>query len=176
MKMLKKLIKVVSLSIVCIIVIYVVACTVQKIIWKDRIPSLFGIKVFVVLSGSMEPNINIGDIVVTRKADKVKEGDIISFKIKGAVITHRVLEVLNIDNQEVYTTKGDANTATDLDLVKLKDIEGTYFFKIPFIGKLILILQSHTSKNSFVVVLGIVLFLYINTKRINNMLGRGGKH
>ena len=92
----------------------------------------------VVISESMEPEINKGDIIYMKKADKekLKTGDIVIFMQENTnfTITHRIVEI-NFEERCVYT-KGEQNTQQEKSKVKFNDILGVYVYKIPYIGNL----------------------------------------
>ncbi len=142
MKIVTRVLKILFWVVLVIIDIYSTFIISQKLIWKDKTPSLFGYKNFIELTGSMEPTLNEGDIIITKETQEIKENDIISFREKNSVITHRVFEVYKENGKEYYITKGDANSNTDPVLLNKENIEGKYCFKIPFIGKIILFLQK----------------------------------
>lgn len=75
----------------------------------------YGINMHPVLSGSMEPALKVGGVVVTRlvSVDEVRRGDVISYKIDEQRITHRVIEVNKTDGMVCFRTKGDANEEPD---------------------------------------------------------------
>ena len=89
-------------------------------------------------SGSMTPKINKGDAIVYKKVDLSnipKEGQVIAFKKDKKVVVHRIIERLDLtDEERVYYTKGDANEKPDGYPVLEKDILGTVEFRIRFIG------------------------------------------
>src|SRR5690625_2162230 len=100
-------------------------------------PSLFGYQLKTVLSGSMEPEIKTGSIVgieETKDPTAYQKGDVITFSTEeDLLITHRITEVKQ--DGEVYTTKGDANNAADLDPVISDNYMGSYsVITIPFIA------------------------------------------
>lgn len=105
----------------------------------------------------MEPNINIGDIVIVKDTQKeeLKEGDIISFRQGQSVITHRISEIISNNGEVEYKTKGDNNNAEDSGTIKIDLIEGKVIKIIPGIGKIALFLQRK------VVIISILIFLYI---------------
>ena len=142
-----------------IIAIYSTIIIEQKLFSKDKIPSFFGYKNFIVLTGSMKPTLNEGDIVFVKETNKIKENDIIAFREGNAVITHRVFEVYKENGEEYYITKGDANTDTDQNLLAKEKVEGKYSFKIPFLGLIILFLQKPIGIITLFMVLGICLIL-----------------
>ena len=93
---------------------------VQILIWITRI---IGIESYTILSGSMEPVLQIGDIVLVDTKDQdIKSDDIIAFTAGNQVVIHRVVEA---DTQDEYVTKGDANDEVDFDPVQKEEIIGT---------------------------------------------------
>lgn len=94
-------------------------------------------KIMTVLSGSMEPGIKTGSVVVVKPSDNYKIGDIITFgemsKTKTP-ITHRIYEMKVEGSEPVYITKGDANNAPDQKEIAGKEIIGKVLFDIPYIG------------------------------------------
>jgi len=95
------------------------------------------IKFMVVLSGSMEPSIKTGSIVMTKPASEYKVGDVITFgpysKTK-APTTHRIVEIQEQNGQKIYITKGDMNNAPDAKQVTQKEIIGKVVFDAPYLG------------------------------------------
>jgi signal peptidase len=75
----------------------------------------YGINMHPVLSGSMEPALRVGGVVITRliKVGEVKKGDIVSYKIDEQRITHRVIAVEKAGGKVQFQTKGDANEEPD---------------------------------------------------------------
>ena len=104
---------------------------------KDEIPSVFGYKPFIVLSGSMETEIYKGDLIISKEVDPetLKVNDIIAFRdAEDTVTTHRIIEIVDRDGEKLFITKGDNNNSQDQNLVELKDVEGLYVLRIPGIG------------------------------------------
>ena len=101
---------------------------------------LFGLQVFSVLSGSMEPNYHVGSLIYVKEVDyhELKSGDVITFMLdEDLVATHRIVDVFpDQDDPSVlrYQTKGDANEAADGTLVHYKNVIGTPVFTIPYLG------------------------------------------
>jgi len=98
----------------------------------------FGVKPVVIYSGSMQPVLNVGDIVIIEKvkAAEIKLGDIIQVLTKDDItIVHRVVEKFIDENgQIVFITKGDANDISDPNPVYEKHVLGKAIFTIPKIG------------------------------------------
>ena len=89
---------------------------------------LFGIQVYTVLSGSMEPTYKVGSLIYVIDIDvsDLKEKDVITFKIsENVVATHRIVEIVDEGNGKKFRTQGDANDFVDEGLVDSKNI---FFF------------------------------------------------
>lgn len=99
----------------------------------------------VVATGSMEPLIKPGDVILVNKnidRTKLKRGDIIQFKRDNILISHRIIEELEVDGGRAYRTKGDNNSVADSELVKPNDIKGVIVKVVPKIGWPTLLLKS----------------------------------
>lgn len=110
---------------------------------------LFGLKGFVVLSGSMEPVYHTGSVIYVKSADAdaLEAGEVITFYATGkTVATHRIIEVVEEDGNIRYRTKGDANEIADGSLVDSEDIIGTPVFSIPYLGYALSYIQSPPGK------------------------------
>ena len=114
------------------------------------IPALMGsLHFLIVLSGSMHPAINPGDVVVTSTTDidNVHVGDVITFKQPSVkdpneCVTHRVFNI-SYDNSSIqFQTKGDANENPDITLVNSSNFIGKVVFVIPYLGYLPGFVQS----------------------------------
>ena len=94
-------------------------------------------KIMTVISGSMEPAIRMGSVAVVKPAPDYKIGDIITFgpysKTK-APTSHRVYDIKIVNDNPVYTTKGDANDTPDQREVRKSDIMGKVLFSVPYLG------------------------------------------
>ncbi|MEM0347554.1 MAG: signal peptidase I [Zestosphaera sp.] len=100
---------------------------------------IIGYRALVVVSGSMSPALNVGDVAVinTRVSPSdVVEGDVIAFYLSRDLIIHRVVRVLNTSSGIKYLTKGDANENPDPFRVSQSALLGKYVFKIPLVGYL----------------------------------------
>lgn len=86
-----------------------------------KVPSVLGFSFLQVQTGSMEPELPVGTIVITKNTDpkELKKGDIISFystdkEISQKVVTHRIVDITtNMKGYPTFTTKGDANDIED---------------------------------------------------------------
>lgn len=120
-------------------------------ILKQDIPLINGYGILEVVSGSMEPTIDIGDlIVINTKDSNIKENDIITFYDENnAFVTHRVIKV----EDNMITTKGDANNTEDKEFSKTK-VVGKYVTKIKGMGRIM-----SSFKSPFVMIMILVIGL-----------------
>lgn len=119
------------------LILLVVLSIVSKLKKSDYILNFAPMKV---LTGSMEPKIKVGDMIVAKKVDGsiIKEGDIITYKMGSKTyVTHRVVEVFKNGDNISFRTKGDANNIEDSDLVQQENLVGRLVFRIPKFGYLI---------------------------------------
>ena len=88
-----------------------------------------------VASGSMEPKISKGDVVIVdKKYNEIKVGDVLAYKHDGKVIVHRIYRIVKNNDEYFIYTKGDANN--DYDKYKITEdmFIGIVKIKIPLIG------------------------------------------
>lgn len=94
-----------------------------------------GIKIFSVISGSMEPTYQVGSLIFVKSVEhtKVKVGDAVTFVLFDETIaTHRVTAIS--DDYKYFSTKGDANDFEDESPVYFENLIGVPIFTIPFLG------------------------------------------
>ena len=100
---------------------------------------VFPIYPSVIATGSMEPMIMPGDVILVRKLKNISEvqvGDVIQFRRDSILISHRVLEIKEDDKKGIsYITKGDNNSGADTELVKPEDLKGEIIRVVPKIGQ-----------------------------------------
>lgn len=100
-------------------------------------PITGNIKFMTVLSGSMEPKIKMGSIVMVKPMDDYKINDVISFgeiTRTKAPTTHRIYDMKVQGGEPIYITKGDANNAPDQREITKRDIIGKVLLSVPFVG------------------------------------------
>ena len=98
----------------------------------------YGWHVDAVLSGSMEPELKVGSLVITRpvEPETIVVGDIITFRPAAAgesTITHRVISI-RVNSPPAFETKGDANANPDAFIVPSRKLVGKVIFETPYWG------------------------------------------
>lgn len=132
-------------------------------LYPEKIPAIFGYKPFIVMSGSMTPIINKGDLIIVKKVDcnLLKTGDIIAFKTEdNKVITHKINNVDIQNGQKKYITKGDNNNSIDEGYVLAKDIEGIYVSKISGLGNILLFIRKPLGLIVCLLSIGVIGLVY----------------
>ncbi len=104
-----------------------------------HVPGFGTLDIKIVKSGSMEPNIMTGGIVLIREAPAYNIGDIITFKGSGSDVptTHRIVGTEVVGGKTFFVSKGDANEERDNDLVAPRTILGKVLFTAPYVGFLL---------------------------------------
>lgn len=136
-KMTKKIFKYIILTILMILFI------INLILSFEENTHICGIYMFNIISESMEPTLEIDDVVIVKKCspEELKVGDIITFEHDGRTISHRILKITK-DEELKITTKGDNNDVPDKDEVDPSKVYGKVLFRIRKIGKLIHYIQN----------------------------------
>jgi signal peptidase len=164
----KKIASVISVIITAMIVVLTVYIIANIVIAKkeDRPVEIFGYSSAIVLSGSMEPEINKGDLIVFTKAEieDLKIGDDVVFvagsgfySLQGENIVHRVVALVTKEGNILYEmpedmqgievvavkTKGVANNTADSDNVTADNLLGTCVYNSAFLGGLIIFFVNY---------------------------------
>ncbi len=123
-----------------------------RILLDDPMPMPLGIGSSVVLSGSMEPELSVNDLIIVKRTDRVEVGQVVVYRSGGSMTVHRIIA---IEGDEIIT-QGDANNAPD-DPITREMIKGEVILAIPLVGILIGALQNPIVT---VLLLGVAVFLF----------------
>lgn len=105
------------------------------------IPRIGGATPYTVLTGSMQPGLPPGTLVVVKPVDtdEIVIGDVITYQLesgRSAVVTHRVIGVrTGVDGEPEFLTQGDANTAADPEPVRSVQVRGRLWYAVPHLGR-----------------------------------------
>lgn len=116
----------------------------------------FPIKPVGIMSGSMYPEIKIGDAVLIKKCspNDIKVQDIIEYQMDGYTVIHRVIEIYQEDGEFFFITKGDSNDDPDRIPVRESQLIGRAIYKIPYIAIPAVWLRSNGNTDFIEVELG----------------------
>lgn len=148
------------LHVVVIILIYNAVLLFFSSMNKMQNISFFGYKAFIITTNSMEPSINHGDAILTKKTKEkdLKEGDVITFNRENESITHRIIRIDEEENVKLYVTKGDNNNVEDKKKIKYEDIEGKKVVTFPKIGYIV---QAAENQLVILIITLVVLILLL---------------
>ena len=139
--------------ILCVILIPILIINITLIVksyTSEDVPSVGGRLPLIVLTDSMYPQIQSGDLVICRttEPEAIETGDVIAFFDPAGngttIVTHRVVEVVEENGAKMFRTRGDNNNTEDRLLVEGEDIVGTYRSRIPGAGSIALFMQTTT--------------------------------
>ena len=175
MATLNKMLKIISTILVILMIVVAVLMVGVR---------LFGLQVYTVLSGSMEPELPVGAIVYVREVDPgtLELRDVITFRLsEETTVTHRIIDIIHDENnpQHVrYRTKGDSNDVEDGTLLEPEDIIGKVIFKIPYMGYLAMFLGTKQGKLAAIAACAAMLLITLLSELLNETLKekKGSKH
>ncbi len=147
---------------------YAAIALVAVVLIASAVPVPGGIKTYVVQSGSMEPAIKTGSVVVIKPMADYRVGDVITFgpKSKGKTpTTHRIMEV----KEGGFVTRGDANNGEDMRTVSRYEIIGKVLFSVPYIGYAVATAQQPWGFG-LIIVIPAVLIIYEEAQKIRREL------
>lgn len=125
-----------GIATVLLVAAILLCITVMVQVTRNGFVSLGGCSLFRVVTGSMEPEIPVGSVLLTRKVpiEQIRPGDVVAYHFTqpsgvSVVVTHRVISVLkNANGMPVLETKGDANSSADGDYVDENNLIGKVIF------------------------------------------------
>ena len=103
----------------------------------NQLPTPFGYGAAVVLSGSMEPELSVGDLIVVKESCMFQKGDVVVYQDGSSLVVHRIIQM----DDDTVTTKGDANISAD-EPVSVLRIKGKVLFSVPYVGKVVGFLKT----------------------------------
>lgn len=134
------------------------------------LPIKNNIKFLSVMSGSMEPSIKTGSLIIIKPAKNYSVDDVITFKSFDSsedekYTTHRIHQVRDIEDKRYFVTKGDANSSPDMSQVEEGRIIGKLILVIPFLGYLIKYIQTLPGL-VLIIIIPATIIVYEEAKKI----------
>lgn len=139
------------------VILYIIVISLLLVVIVQRVSNnklnIFGYRIFSVQTGSMIPEYQIGDILISKSVDisELRVGDDITYNgevddFAGKIVTHRIVNITkSMDNKYEITTKGIANSATD-PVISESQVIGKVVYKtviLSFIGRLMTNIVSY---------------------------------
>lgn len=139
MRVMIKFLRGVLAAILCVVLCFNIWLLIQQTVMKKQAPEVFGYSQYIVTSGSMEPEMAVGDLVLVKSESEYKAGDVVTFiESSGAVVTHRIIGTV----EDMFITKGDANNTEDGELLLPENIVGKVQLVLPGAGNAVAFLRS----------------------------------
>lgn len=138
--MFEKIKKIIGFILIGILVLVLIYTLVSRI--SGDTPSIFGYSMLRVSSESMEPELNVGDIILVKEVapETLKKGDVITYQgekgsVAGKLITHQIVsEPYEKDGLHYFTTRGIKEGALDDPEIDETQILGKVQIKVPIVG------------------------------------------
>lgn len=143
-------------------------------LFLSRTNAPFAYKVYSVESGSMEPTVHKGAVVVVVAQDNYSEGDIITFRAVNSsdkTVTHRIVGIEKDDDigKLSYSTQGDANEDPDSNTTDQSKVIGRVITSIPYLGYPISLAKTQTGF-ILLIIIPATLIVYSEVNNIKNEL------
>ena len=164
MATLNKMLKIISTILVILMIVVAVLMVGVR---------LFGLQVYTVLSGSMEPELPVGAIVYVREVDPgtLELRDVITFRLsEETTVTHRIIDIIHDENNPdklLFQTQGDSNNVADGALVEPEHIIGKVIFKLPYMGYLAMFLGTRQGKLAAIAACAAMLLITLMSELLN---------
>ncbi|MBQ7956466.1 MAG: signal peptidase I [Clostridia bacterium] len=181
MKIIKKITSALAtiIFIVCLILLALVMITPKDAAGNKRV-NVAGYSIMTVMTGSMEPAYQVGDIIVIKKTNEneLQVKDVITFistdeELNGQPITHRIIDITEENGQKKFGTKGDNNQIADETPVTSDRILGKVQLRIPFVGRAVNFMQTNRIAFFLIVILPMLVIMALEVKDII-MIARSG--
>ena len=132
------------------------------------LPRFLGLDTYRIVSGSMEPRIPVGSMVLVEPVlgKDMTEGEVMAFYRNGTIVVHRVLE--NNTLEGMISTKGDANDTEDLQEVSYPEVIGRVKASYPYMGDIAAYLTTVYGKVYLLAVIACGAMCYILAGRLED--------
>lgn len=161
--MLKKILDILETIILIISIFLCTFILLQKFVFKDK--GVMGFKTYVIVTSSMEPYLEVGDVILVKNVDinKLKADDIITYKgmesdFAGKIITHKIKNIIEEEGKKIFYTQGTTNSMVD-PAVYEEQILGKVIYKFKVIS---LISKLVRSKVGYIILVFIpLIFIFV---------------
>lgn len=150
--------------------IFVVLIAIFAVIAISTIKLPGNYKLMVVESGSMQPVIGQGSIILIKPQTKYNKNDVITVldsPVSKISVTHRIVDIKESNQDTIYTTKGDANESADTETRLKQNVLGKVLFSIPFVGYFVNFAKTREGLILLIIV-PVTLIIYSEILNIKN--------
>jgi signal peptidase len=112
----------------------------------------------------MRPTLGVGSLAFVRALDAsaVRNGDVITFSdpyVKGRLVTHRVVQIIQTSRGPAYRTKGDANPTRDPWTIRLNGTVGRLAFHVPLAGYALVYAHTRVARSALILFAALLFLL-----------------
>lgn len=133
-KHLEKIKKIIFILIIIVLIILCINICYLKFIKKEKIIKIFGTAFLIVETGSMQPTIKAGELLIIKEQNEYKANDVVTFWDEDEfIVTHRIIEL----KDGLILTKGDGNDLYD-SKVPISNVEGKVILHSKILGVFVL--------------------------------------
>lgn len=167
-KALKLIYNILYTLLVVLVVLILITVVLQRV--SNNTLSLGGFRVFNIVSGSMLPKYEVGDVLISKTLEpsEIKQGDDVVYQgaegdFSGKIVTHQVIEIEEENGNYKFHTKGLANTGED-PIVKQEQVIGKVIYKmqtLSYISRLVNNLYSFY----FIIFIPLVLLIFLEIRK-----------
>ena len=136
-KQIKTVIRIVLLVLVALIIGVNIYTINASRLAGDSVPMPFGVGAAVVLSGSMEPALSAGDLLIVAEREVYEVGDVVVFQGGRMAVTHRIVSI----SEDEVITRGDANNVEDTPITPAQ-LKGEVILAIPLLGYAVNVIKT----------------------------------
>lgn len=150
---------IIPLIIVAIIIIH------QRLVNPNKIPNIFGYKMFIVLDDNMDKSVKYGDLVFTHNIEpkNLEQNDLIAFRNNTNKVTiHRIIKISEDNIGRQFEMQNSTNEVGDTKYIRDEQVEGIIIYRIPKIGLILFEIQE-----PYVILILIVIVMLIGLGAYN---------
>jgi len=152
--------------------VLIVLIAIGILIAFSMVPIRGNYQVMSVMSGSMEPAIPVGSLIVVKPSANYQVGDVITFlpmnaKTKKENITHRIFAINETNGEKLVETKGDANENPDEETITENKIIGKHLFTVALLGYILTYIKTLPGL-IFIILIPSVIIVYEEMRKIGN--------
>ncbi len=137
LKVTQKIIRIFIIAILSILLLANSYVIISRVAFNNDLPEIFGYTQVIVISGSMIPTLEIGDILILHEQEDYAVNDIVTYSGETKLVTHRIVAV----EGNKYVTKGDFNNTSD-DPIPSSIVRGKVVGRIHGLGEIVFFLRT----------------------------------
>lgn len=159
------------LKTICVVVLIFIIAILALQRFSDNEIAIGGIRIFNVATESMVPKYEVGDVLLVKEVDTdtLKIDDDITYlgeqgSFEGRIVTHRIVNIEEIDGEKIYHTKGIANDTED-PTITADRIYGKVIYKCKIVSLLTKLMNNLVALYVVIFIpIGIIIFLQIKAR------------